>query len=94
MTTPSIADVLGRFGHHPDPAIDFEIEVEELQSIIIDKELGLRADEELPVDRMFLAMQFRVGGDPGAVEAKFLLRELERRLATLARETSHGEAGK
>lgn len=25
---------LGRFGHHPDPAIDFEIEVEALSSLL------------------------------------------------------------
>lgn len=74
---------LGKFGHHPDPAIDFEIEVESLQARLIDAKGGISkpgTEPEAPaavladIER---AMTFRVGGDPSAVRAKQMLRDLE-----------------
>ena len=75
-----MSDALGRFNHHPDPAIDFCIEVEELQAISIDIALGLASKFERQSfgDRLFNAMSFRVGGDEGAIAAKAMLRELEK----------------
>ena len=75
----ALAKPLGRFGHHPDPATDFCVEVEELESIVTDKLLGLRIDEPMPADRIRRAMEFRVGGDVAAVNAKLALRDIERR---------------
>lgn len=71
----------GRFGHHPDPAIDFCVEVESLESIAENARLGLtgfghEADYATLDQRIEYAMQFRVGGDDGAVIAKQALREL------------------
>lgn len=72
-------DKLGRFDHHPDPAIDFCIEVEELEGMAYNVSVGL--DERQSVARRInRAMEFVVGGDPGAVVAKGLLRELERQV--------------
>jgi len=74
---------LGKFGHHPDPAIDFEIEVESLQARLIDAKGGiskLGTEPEAPVAVLAdieRAMTFRVGGDPSAVRAKQMLRDLE-----------------
>lgn len=73
----------GRFGHHPDPAVDFCVEVESLESIITDKELGLRTDEPHPRERFERAMEFRVGGDADAVRAKGFLRSLGPRVDSL-----------
>lgn len=68
------------FGHHPDPAIDFCVEVEELQGMAYNRKVGF--DPEPSLDpRIFRAMQFRVGGDEGAVCAKQTLREIERQVA-------------
>jgi hypothetical protein len=69
---------LARFGHHPDPAIDFCVEVEEIQSIVHDRSIGFgNPDDATLGDRIFRAMQFNVGGDEGAVRAKALLRQIE-----------------
>ena len=72
------AKTLGKFGHHPDPAIDFEIEVQALQGADADHRAGLagrmtKADFDR---RMEVAMAFRVGGDAGAIAAKDMLRRL------------------
>lgn len=75
---------LGRFGHHPEPAIDFEYEVEQIESIISDLEKGMRQGEPVPLDRIERAMTFRVGGDPSAVAAKETLRRLEQRARVLS----------
>lgn len=88
-------DALARFGHHPDPATDFCIEVTELECIVTDKELGLRDDEEIPLSRIARAMTFRVGEDEIAVGAKQHLREIESRAAALnARQSGEGEREK
>jgi hypothetical protein len=72
---------LGRFGHHPDPANDFCVEVEEIQSIAEDRKIGFANPDDASLEgRIFRAMQFNVGGDEGAVSAKALLREIEVRV--------------
>lgn len=81
---------LGRFGHHPDPAIDFEYEVEQIESIVADLEKGMRQGERVPLKRIELAMAFRVGGDPSAVAAKATLRELRKRASALSGDAGEG----
>lgn len=79
----SIIDGLGRFDHHPDPAIDFEIEVQSLEARLFDAKGGISKPGTSPetinavlrdIER---ALTFRVGGDVGAVSAKQVLRRLE-----------------
>lgn len=77
MTT----ETLGRFGHNPDPAIDFCIEVEEIENISSNLAKGLTGfgHEETYsglAERIESALAFRVGGDEGAVAAKQRLRSL------------------
>lgn len=65
------------FGHHPDAAVDFCLEVEAIENDLTDRAAGLQpqiADIEARIDR---AMQFKVGGDTGAVVAKNSLRTIE-----------------
>lgn len=75
---------LGRFGHHPDPANDFCIEVEAIQGQLFDATHGISKPGTEPVtidtvrNRIERAMDFRVGADEIAVSAKQLLRTLER----------------
>lgn len=69
--------VLGRFNHHSDPAIDFEIEIEELIGMVYNRKVGFDQEPTLEA-RIFKAMQFRVGGDLGAINAKVILRDIER----------------
>jgi hypothetical protein len=72
---------LGRFGHHPDPANDFCVEVEEIQSIAEDRKIGFANPDDASLEgRIFRAMQFNVGGDEIAVKAKALLREIDARV--------------
>ena len=70
---------LGRFDHHPDPAIDFCVEVEVLEGLVYEATFGLipAAPVFARIDR---AMSFRVGGDLNAISAKETLRQLERQL--------------
>lgn len=73
-------ETLGRFGHHPDPAIDFCVEVEVLEGIAYDRSVGFANPADGSFDeRLSRAMEFRVGGDRGAIYAKHRLRELARR---------------
>lgn len=78
---------LGRFGHHPDPAIDFCVEVECLENEIGNHLSGFLNGtptmSELR-ERLARAMEFRVGGDEGAVAAKQVLRGVEDRLLSAA----------
>jgi hypothetical protein len=74
---------LGRFGHHPDPANDICVEVEEIQSIAEDRKIGFANPDDASLEgRIFRAMQFNVGGDEIAVKAKALLREIDARVNT------------
>lgn len=73
---------LGRFGHHPDPAIDFCIEVEELTSIATDRAVGHHNPDDATLEpRIPMALDFAVGGDEGAVAAKTDLNRIVDSLA-------------
>ena len=77
-------ETMARFGHHPKPAIDFCIEVEELESIALNRKLGLTGfghedDFARFNDRLDRAMNFRVGGDLNCINAKAGLRTLAAR---------------
>ena len=72
---------LGRFNHHPEPAIDFCIEVEEIEAMAINRRIGF--DPEPTLDkRIERALGFRVGGDPIAVRAKQTLHEIIQKVET------------
>lgn len=74
------ADELGRFNHHPDPVIDFEIEIEEIESILIDCEYGLRDWRAERLDeRSSKAFGF-ISVSAEGQKAKVALRELYPRL--------------
>lgn len=66
---------LGQFGHHPNPAIDFCVEVEELQGITFNIGIGFDQLTRQVINRFCDALDFRVGGDEHAVNAKRLLWE-------------------
>jgi len=74
------AGKLGRFGHHPDPATDFCVEVECIEGEHLNNKIGFMNGtptlDELR-ERVGRAMEFRVGGDLNAIEAKRLLRAIE-----------------
>ena len=80
------------FGHHPDPAVDFCVEVDVIEGLVYDAKHGLI--EYKPIeDRVCRAMQFRVGGVSAAVEAKQRLRIAEEYLTgrkSKLRESSGG----
>jgi hypothetical protein len=78
------------FGHHPDPAIDFCLEVEAIENDITDRNAGLEPQIAHLGERIERAMQFKVGGDAGAVVAKTALRTIEG--AFKARQAAHGVA--
>jgi hypothetical protein len=69
-----------RFGHHPDPAVDFCIEVDCIEGDAYDFRAGIN-DREAPKERITRAMTFIIGGDPYAIRAKGRLRELEAAIA-------------
>lgn len=71
---------LGRFGHHPDPAIDFCVEVDAIEGMVYDVEVAL-ADKAAVSERIANALAFTVGGDASAINAKTSLRKLETRLS-------------
>jgi len=73
---------LGRFDWHPDPAIDFCVEVDVLEGMVYDAKIGL-LDADTVNERIFKAMQFNVGGVERAVAAKARLRELEAEMKTV-----------
>ena len=64
-----------RYDHHPDPAIAYEIEVQIIEGLAYNASVGLD-DPKVVQERIDRAMQFRVGGDQGAVAAKQRLRSL------------------
>lgn len=78
------AERLGRFNHHPDPAIDFEIEVQSLEARLFDAKGGISKPGTKPetvasvLNDIGRAMEFIVGGDPITVAAKATLREIEK----------------
>ena len=64
---------LGRFGHHPIPAYDFEIEVGDILAEIENQKAGLEPEYDID-ERIAKALEFVVGGDPISISAKGLLR--------------------
>jgi hypothetical protein len=75
-TEASRGERLGRFGHHPDPANDFCVEVEVIEGLAYDESVGAKVGGDLS-ERIARAMTFRVGGDEIAVRAKATLRKIE-----------------
>lgn len=65
------------FGHHPNPAIDFCVEVDRIEGLRHECQVGMVDDTTL-LDAVEKAMRFRVGGDVHAVTAKRRLREIEK----------------
>lgn len=72
---------LGRFGHHPDPATDFEVETDCLTGMAYNRRVGFDAEPDLEI-RLARALDFRVGGVPSCVAAKSDLRAIEAELRT------------
>jgi len=76
---------LGRFGHHPDPAIDFCVETEVIENEWTNIKASFlngtptRAEVE---ERLRKALEFRVGGDVNAIAAKASLRAIEIEMRT------------
>ena len=69
---------LGRFGHHPDPATDFEVEVQDIEGEVQNFRVGFQPlSRQTLLERIARAMTFRVGGVPTCVAAKDALRRLE-----------------
>lgn len=73
---------LGRFGHHPDAATDFCIEVDSLEARLFDAMGGISKPGTQPekvsvvLSDIWRALSFTVGGDENAVKAKAVLRQL------------------
>lgn len=80
---------LCRFNHHPDPAIDFCVEVESLLGEIENQRIGFKngtpAQHEID-KRIEHALDFKVGGDQGAILAKQQLRAALSTVASRDRE--------
>jgi len=65
----------GRFGHHPDPAVDFCVEVEEIEAMVYNRSVGF--DPEPSLDgRMTAAAGFKDVTDLWTIDAKACLRDL------------------
>lgn len=77
-------ETLGKFGHHPDPAIDFEVEVDDLIGMAYNRRTGFDPEPSLDA-RVERAMRFRVGGIPSCIEAKDSLREIDAALRSADR---------
>ena len=71
---------LARFGHHPDPAIDFCCEVDAIEGLAYDVSVGAAPRDDLfrSVSR---AIDFIPGADELAVKAKARLNEIADTLA-------------
>lgn len=70
-----MTEKIGRFGHHPDPAVDFCCEVDAIEGHIADIRAGLVSKDGLR-ERLMRASDFNVGGDVNACMAKDTLRAL------------------
>lgn len=78
---------IGRFGHHPDPATDFAVEVDAIEGMIADLNAGVEKPKAVE-DRIFKAMQFRAGGTVLGAAAKLALRQAETDLKKFVKEGS------
>lgn len=88
---------LGRFNHHPDPAIDFCIEVEVIEAEWLNIRHGFTngtPQQSEIVKRLAKAMQFCVGGDAQAVAAKDILRRIEKETTELSAPAVSDETGR
>lgn len=52
----SDTQTLGRFGHHPDPAIDFCVEVEEIEAIWTDRHLQFPNPDDATLGSLLSAL--------------------------------------
>jgi len=77
-TMESEMENLGRYGHHPDPLIDFCVEVECIESLELDVRLGFEKRTQV-IERCQRAMEFR-GVSPEFQNAKAILRKLDMHL--------------
>jgi hypothetical protein len=72
---------VGQFGHHPDPAIDFCVEVREIEAQAWNYQYGFDAPTLWQLNnRIRSAMDFRFVTTDTAVRAKDRLREIEKQL--------------
>ncbi len=55
-----------KFDHHPDPAIDFCVEVEELQGMAYNRSVGFDPEPDLD-RRLEKALTFRVAAEEAAI---------------------------
>lgn len=63
------------YDHHPDPAIAFCIEADILEGMEFDARHGI-IERDVFLARLDRALQFKVGGDAYAIQAKDRLRQL------------------
>lgn len=87
METEATTEQLGRFGHHPDPAIDFCVEVEEIEAITHNIGIGFEECTNEFRERFARAFDFHVGGSAHAIAAKEVLRRCDARLAAVERKS-------
>lgn len=89
LATPASTEPqkLGRFGHHPDPVVDFCTEVDAIDGMFADLVAGLET-QQVVRNRVDRALEFKVGGDAHAVRAKRCLRHIDARLQ--ARRNGYG----
>ena len=87
--SPTPAAPLARFNHHADPAIDFCVEVGDLEARLASLRTSLRVGLSSASDLSELiadirkAMDFIVGGVPEAIDAKATLRQIEQDARTI-----------
>ena len=66
---------LGRFDHHPDPAIDYEIEVQIIEGLNYDVNVSGTGDRNELQRRVFFAADFIAKVVPSAIRAQDWLKE-------------------
>jgi hypothetical protein len=67
-----------RFKHHPDPEIDFCVEVDELNAMWQDVQIGFEPKFDDLCIRLERALRFNASGeDMNAVRATYALREMQ-----------------
>lgn len=77
---------LGRFGHHANPAMDFCVEVHAIEQLIAKAAMpsSQGANMVAIMNRVAKAMEFSVGGDQRAIDAKAELRAICLRLSPIS----------
>jgi hypothetical protein len=83
---------VGRFGHHPSPAIDFCVEVGALEAMEYERAHGFDPHNDFE-HRLSRALDFNVGGDEIAVRAKDILRGIASRARPDAKEPARKMVG-